>query len=133
MTTTTTRLPSPKLVLGAADHLQLVELANAGLDSNPQVAEELLDELERAEIRSDEAVPADTVRMGSRVTYSSGDGAEREVTLVYPADADIAEGRISVLTPVGTALIGLRTGQSMDWTTRDGRRQVLTVLDVRQD
>jgi regulator of nucleoside diphosphate kinase len=52
------------------------------------------------------------------------------VTLVYPAEADIAEGRISVLTPVGTALIGLRAGQSITWRTRDGRKQVLTVLRV---
>jgi regulator of nucleoside diphosphate kinase len=44
--------------------------------------------------------------------------------------ANIAEGRISVLTPVGTALLGLTAGQSISWLTRDGRRQTLTVLSV---
>ena len=56
---------------------------------------------------------------------------ERDVTLTYPADADIAERRISILTPVGTALIGLRAGQSISFRTRDGRPQMLTVLSVR--
>jgi regulator of nucleoside diphosphate kinase len=53
------------------------------------------------------------------------------VTLVFPAEADIAEGKISVLTPVGAALIGLTEGQSIMWTTRDGRDQELTILSVK--
>jgi len=70
------------------------------------------------------------VRMGSTVTYRPDNGAERTVQLVYPADADIAQGKISVLTPVGTALIGLDIGQSITWEARDGRKHVLTVLAV---
>jgi regulator of nucleoside diphosphate kinase len=134
MTTDTTHAPhlTPKIVLGAAEHQQLVELATAGLDRNPEIAEELLSELDRASVISDDAVPEDVVRMGSRARYRADGSAEREVTLVYPAEADIDEGKISVMTPVGTALIGLRKGQSIDWLTRDGRQQVLTVLDVRQ-
>ena len=54
------------------------------------------------------------------------------MTLVYPVDADIAEGRISVMTPVGTALIGLRIGQSITWRDRANKRHMLTVLDVVQ-
>ncbi|WP_407649143.1 GreA/GreB family elongation factor [Devosia algicola] len=50
--------------------------------------------------------------------------------MVYPVQADISRGRVSVLTPVGAALIGLRTGQSITWETRDGRNNVLTVLSV---
>jgi regulator of nucleoside diphosphate kinase len=55
---------------------------------------------------------------------------ERTVLLVYPADADIATARVSVLTPIGAALIGLRVGQSISFRTRDGRPQMLTVLRV---
>jgi len=123
---------TPKLVLGAADHQQLTELATAGLDRNPDVAEELLGELDRASVVSDDEMPEDVVRMGSRLRYRADGSAEREVTLVYPAEVNIDEGKISVMTPVGTALIGLRSGQSIDWLTRDGRQQVLTVLDVHQ-
>jgi regulator of nucleoside diphosphate kinase len=114
----------PDIVLGLADHRKLIELAMAG-----DGRDELLDELERARVLPETALPEDVVAMGSRVRYRTGDD-EHEVSLVYPAEADIAAGRISVLTPVGTALIGLRQGQSITWRTRDGRQQALTVLAV---
>jgi regulator of nucleoside diphosphate kinase len=49
-------------------------------------------------------------------------GADRTVELVYPRDADISAGRVSILTPVGAGVIGLRTGQSILWPDRDGPR-----------
>ena len=70
--------------------------------------------------------------MGSSVHYRTDSGQEPVVTLVYPIDADIAQGRISVLTPVGTALIGLRVGQSITWRDRAHKRHMLTVLAVTQ-
>ena len=70
--------------------------------------------------------------MGSIVAFDPDAGAARKVTLVYPEDADIAEGRISVLTPIGTALLGLRPGQSITWQARDGRSHELTIVSVRQ-
>jgi regulator of nucleoside diphosphate kinase len=54
----------------------------------------------------------------------------RRVTVVYPLEDDIAPGNISLLAPIGTALIGLSQGQSIDWTARDGRRHRLTVVSV---
>jgi regulator of nucleoside diphosphate kinase len=122
---------SPPISIGRDEHRQLTVLALAGIGHHPDVADDLLHELDRARIVPDPAVPRDIVRMGSRVHYRSGDD-ERVVTLVYPAEADIARQRISVLTPVGAALIGLRTGQSISTMTRDGRKQVLTVLAVSQ-
>jgi regulator of nucleoside diphosphate kinase len=68
--------------------------------------------------------------MGSTVQFKSDDGQQRRVILVFPGEADISQGKISVLTPVGAALIGLSEGQSIMWTTRDGRDQQLTVLAV---
>lgn len=121
---------SPDIVLGASDHRQLLVLAMAGTGHSADVADDLLYELERARVVPDSQLPGNIVGMGSHVRYRTWDGVEREVTLVYPARANIAEGRISVLTPVGTALLGLSTGQSISWMTRDGRRQTLTVLSV---
>jgi regulator of nucleoside diphosphate kinase len=59
-------------------------------------------------------------------------GKVQTVTLVYPEDADISKGRISVLTPIGTALIGVRAGDSISWETRTGDLRRLTVLQVRE-
>lgn len=119
---------SPKIVVSASDHSVLIGLAMAGAGDPGDEANGLMQELERAVVVPDAKLPADAVRMGSRVRYRTNGGAEREVTLVYPKDADIGEGRISVLTPVGTALVGLRVGQSITWETRNGRKQVMTVL-----
>ena len=123
---------NPEIVLGAADHRQLNILAMAGLTHTPDQSDDLLYELERARVVDDTDIPGDIVRMGSTVLYRTDAGQEQRVTLVYPVDADIAQGRISVLTPVGTALIGLRVGQSITWRDRAHKRHVLTVLAVEQ-
>lgn len=60
-------------------------------------------------------------------------GADRKVELVYPRDADISAGRVSILTPVGAGVIGLRTGQSILWPDRDGRERKLTIVKVLQN
>lgn len=121
---------SPDIVLGKEDHRQLIVLAMAGIGHSAEDADGLLYELERAKVMPDASVPSDVVRMGSRVRFRTDGGNERAVELVYPEHADIGTGKISVLTPIGTALIGLRNGQSITWLTRDGRKQVLTVLSV---
>lgn len=127
--TTTPLWLSPRIVLSQSDHRQLSVLALAGSGHSADIADDLLHELDRASVVEDGTLPDDVVRMGSRVRFRTGRD-ERNVVLVYPAEADIAAGRISVLTPVGTALIGLRAGQSITFRTRDGRPQMLTVLRV---
>jgi regulator of nucleoside diphosphate kinase len=121
----------PDIVVGGTDHARLTSLANAALDTVPDTAEELLSELERARVVADEAVPRDVVRMGSMVEFES-EGDRKRVTLVFPPDADIAAGKVSVLTPVGAALIGLAKGQSIAWTARDGSSHALTIRAVEQ-
>lgn len=118
----------PAILVGADDQQRLTMLALDALQRVPDVATELLAEMERAQVVN--AVPASVVQMGSRVTFVADDGRERSVVLVYPGQADIGVGRISILTPIGTALIGLSEGQSITWTTRDGRRRRLTVQRV---
>jgi regulator of nucleoside diphosphate kinase len=120
----------PKIVIGDVDHERLTSLATGALDRMPEVADILLSELERAKVVK--AVPVDTIQMGSTIEYRPDDGQQRKVTLVFPGEADIAEGKVSILTPIGTALIGLSQGQSIDWTARDGRRHRLTIISVKQ-
>ncbi|WP_020698750.1 nucleoside diphosphate kinase regulator [Reyranella massiliensis] len=121
----------PNIVVSAADYERLTDLATASLERLPEVAEELLNEMERAKIVKDGSVPDDVVRMGSTVTFRSHDGRERTETLVYPVDEDSNAHKISVMTPVGAALIGLAEGQSISWTARDGRKHELTVVTVK--
>ena len=120
----------PQIVVSAADYERLTDLANASLERLPAVAQELLDEMERAKVVDAAAVPADVVRMGSTATFTSDDGHTRTLKLVYPVDESLDDHRISVLTPVGAALIGLAVGQSISWTARDGKHHRLTVTKV---
>ena len=121
----------PQIIVSNADYERLTDLANASLHRLPEVAQELLAEMDRAQVVDAAAVPADVVRMGSTVTFKSDDGHTRTLTLVYPADESLDQHRISVMTPVGAALIGLAEGQSISWTARDGRRHELTVMKVK--
>lgn len=129
MTKPSRRQRLPALVLNRADHERLTGLATAALDRIPDVAEELLSELDRARLVSPDRTPANSVQMGATVTYRSADST-RTVRLVYPEEADIADGKVSVMTPIGAALIGLSENQSMSWTARDGRRHQLEIVAV---
>lgn len=122
----------PRIVLSEDDHRKLIALALAGSGHGSDAADDLLYEIERARVVPTPKLGSSVVRMGSTVTYRPDNGTERTVQLVYPADADIAQGKISVLTPVGTALIGLDLGQSITWEARGGQKHVLTVLSVEQ-
>lgn len=122
----------PGIIVSDSDQRRLTTLATAALDRTPEVAEELLNEMERAEVVPALSVPPTTVQMGSTVLYKADDGRERRVSLVFPGQADIAEGKISILTPIGTALIGLSEGQSISWMTRDGHRRSMTVIKVEE-
>lgn len=126
------RTLKPTVTLAQSEHAQLLVLAARGGGALAAAAESLMNELERARVVPDATLPADVVRMGSRVQYRTDRDEILDVTLVYPQEADIAAGRVSVLTPVGAALIGLRTGQSITWESRDARKHVLTVTSVIQ-
>ena len=88
-------------------------------------------ELARAVVVPRGDIPHDVVTMNSRVLFENETtGQRREVTLVYPGDADIDTGKISILVPVGTALLGLRVGQSIDWDLPSGEKHRYRVIDV---
>lgn len=91
----------------------------------------LASELERAEVVDSRDVPPDVVTMNSRVLFEDvASGKTTEVTIVFPHDADVQRGRISVLAPVGTALLGLAEDDSIVWPFPDGSSRCLRVVAV---
>lgn len=104
------------------------------IDKYDTPASEALDnELGRAKIVDDMKLPENVVAMDSRVTFIDLDTAEEStVTLVYPTNADIQQMKISILSPVGTALIGLAVGSKIDWPLPNGKIRHLQVVDVMQ-
>jgi regulator of nucleoside diphosphate kinase len=128
------RAELPPISLSAADHDRLSYLADVGANKFPQAADFLAREVARAEILPPGQPVSGLVTMGSIVDFRDDTtGQERRVTLVYPHEADVSEGKISVLTPVGAALIGLSVSQSIEWQTPSGGWRSLTVLKVQNE
>lgn len=123
----------PNIVVSEVDYERLMGLANNVSERLEEIAEELMAELDRAKVVPAKRLPQDVIHMGSTVEFRSKDGQDRRVTLVYPGEADIAQGKISILTPIGTALIGLAPGQSISWTARDGKQHELNVVSVSNE
>jgi RNA polymerase sigma-70 factor, ECF subfamily len=121
----------PCITLTALDHERLSGLARAAMTTMPDVASSLADELERAHVLPMDRQLENIVCMGCGVQFRDEmTGCLKRVTLVYPSEADIALSKISVLTPIGTALIGLGVGKSITWKTRTGAVKRLTVIQV---
>lgn len=98
---------------------------------NAEAAEALESELAAAEVVAPEKIPADVVTMNSKVRFADEEsGQQREITLVFPKDADPAQQKVSILAPVGAALIGLSVGQSVDWPMPGGRVRRLKIVEV---
>lgn len=117
------------VLVGKGDYARLSTLLTR---SDPQSTRLLFDELDAATILPDAELPADVVVMGSVVSFRDTDsGEESTVELVYPPEADPARRRVSVLAPVGAALIGLRVGEHITWPVPNGRDRHLMVMSVR--
>ena len=94
--------------------------------------EALQAELARAEIVEPDQMPGDVITMNSTARFRDEDsGDERELTLVYPKDADGSPGKVSILAPVGSALLGLRIGATIEWPVPGGRTIRLRVLSIQ--
>lgn len=132
MTTATSTQQDPPIVLDAAWSDRLEDLAAIAIEQGlEEVGDRLMTEVARATVLPSDEMPADVVNIGSEVRYRDEvTGREQTVTLVLPADVDIDDGRISVLTPIGAALIGLSSGAGIGWDTREGEERRLTVLGV---
>jgi regulator of nucleoside diphosphate kinase len=122
---------NPPVVLDASRIGRLQALAAAAIARSPDIADRLMQEIERATVVPAPDMPPNVVNIGSQVTFRDVEtGQEQAVILVLPPYADIAEGRVSVVTPIGVALIGLAEGASIDWQTRSGETRRLTVTRV---
>lgn len=123
----------PQTHLLASESDLVADLALQVEHRQPVVAAMLLEEIERAELHEPQTLPADAVRLHSDVSFvDEKTGQLRKVQLVLPAGANIAEGRISILTPMGAALYGLRTGDSIDWPDLDGNQRRIRIAAVTQ-
>jgi regulator of nucleoside diphosphate kinase len=128
------RLKKPCIAIHEKDFASLARLAELATKSMPDVGGYLEQELERARIVSGRSASTRIVGMGSKVEYrDEATGKIHVVTLVYPADSDIEQGLVSVLTPIGAALIGLSQGQSIHWNTRSGECRRLSVISVSNE
>ncbi|MBR1122859.1 nucleoside diphosphate kinase regulator [Bradyrhizobium lablabi] len=121
----------PDIRVTESDSRRLSSLANSSMELFPRVAHFLAREIERASVVADEKELRGVVRMGSKVAYRDDEtGIAREVVLVYPHEANIELSRISILTPVGAALIGLSAGQRIEFQTPGSGTRSVTVLAV---
>jgi regulator of nucleoside diphosphate kinase len=122
----------PPIKIGSRDFARIEQLIESPAWRDQPAARALLDELQRAEVLAPEQMPADVVTMNSTVAcVDENTGAELQLTLSYPHEASANEGRVSVLAPAGSALIGLSVGQHIDWPRPDGRPLRLRVTELR--
>jgi regulator of nucleoside diphosphate kinase len=121
----------PPIVITTDEARRLNELANSNMTLFPREAFFLAREMNRANVVRDDADLRGVIHMGSQVRYCDDrTGEVRDVVLVYPHEAQIALKRLSVLTPVGAALIGLSVGQTIEFQTPAHQTRSLTILGV---
>lgn len=103
----------------------LIQFAQENWDKRvEQYLEKLNDELDRAEIVRPEDVPTDVITMNSTFSLHDLDSGEDAVyTLVFPANADSVKNKISILAPVGTAVLGYRVGDTVEWEVPAGLKR----------
>ena len=121
----------PPIAIDANHFARLSALSSLTSGRMTEVCEYLREELDRAHVLPTEKLRPDIVSLGSQVEFRDEQtGKIQEIILVYPHDADITRRRVSVLTPVGAALLGLSINQAISFRTRIGERRELTVLKV---
>lgn len=111
----------PRIVLSSVDAERLENLIDSLTDEIFPGKKNLEDELARADVVDPKEIPATVVTMNSTVRFKVEPLADEFLlTLVYPKDSDAANGKISILTPVGSALLGLSQGDEIEWPKPDG-------------
>lgn len=122
----------PPITVSSLDLARLEAMLESPALRQLPAAHALGDELARANVVAPGDMPADVVSMDSVVTcLDENSGESRLLTLVYPQDADADQGKVSVLAPVGSALLGLSVGQHIDWPAPGGRTLRLKVTGIQ--
>ena len=120
---------SRRIIITEQDMQKLKKLVDAEVDdakNKPHVLD-LDNELKRAEIVSKNEIPDDIITMNSSVLLSL-DGMDETITLVYPHEADVDNNMLSVLSPIGTAIIGFREGDVVEWAVPSG----ITIINIKK-
>ena len=121
----------PEITVTAQDVLRLARLVDDLFHIRDRRVAFLARELDRAAVVDSAEIPGGVVTMRSFVEFRSGESGRRHrAQLVYPAEASVSEDKLSVLTPIGTALLGLSEGQSMPYEAEDGSVRRLSVNRV---
>lgn len=119
----------PAIIINDLDAERLDRLLEQPQYATLPVAQALNAELDRAEMCSPENIPADVVTMNSRVKFRDLTSGEEHVrTLVYPANLTDSDNHLSVMAPVGAALLGLRVGDTINWILPNGNQTNLEVM-----
>lgn len=123
-----TKLPE-KIYITERDQERLERMVTSA-GNTPNIMR-LREELDRAIVVSSEEIPPNVVTMNSRVLFKELEtGEESEITLVYPSDADVDRQRISILAPVGAALLGLSVGDDIQWPLPSGKTRTFKIISV---
>lgn len=124
----------PEIIVSAEDLERLEGLLSRPPTRNRSDLDGLRAELERARIVESDELPADVIALNRRARFrEEHSGREYELTLAWPHEADAADGRVSIFSPAGSALLGLSAGQVIDWRTPDGHPIQLRVLEILPD
>lgn len=118
-----------KIIMTSQDLDRLEALLDTLPEDSPG-KDDLQKELDRAEVVPPQQIPDDVVTMNSKVLFSVDSGGEFCLTLVYPKDIDGSADRISVLAPVGSALLGLSTGERIEWPRPGGGMMKLQIKEL---
>jgi len=126
-----TRGKRPEITVSTADLDRLEGLLGELRAGAPEIADGLRSELDRARIVEPDEVPKDVVTMNSTVRFVDEEsGKEFERTLCYPGEATGGVDKVSILAPLGSALLGLSVGQRIDWPVPGGRTAHIRILEV---
>ena len=120
----------PKIILSSLDVERLEKLLDALPRGTIPGQAELRAELDRGDVVAPREVPSDVVTMNSTVRFVFESGKEFSMTLVYPEHVDGDASRISILAPVGSALLGMTVGEHIEWPRPGGGQMKLTVKEV---
>ncbi|MEO6104538.1 MAG: nucleoside diphosphate kinase regulator [Pseudoxanthomonas sp.] len=123
---------APPIIVSSRDFNRLEQLLDSPALRRHPAAVALTEELNRAEVVPVEKIPEGVVTMHSTVECEDEVSGDRHtLTLVYPNEANVGTGHVSIMAPVGSALLGLSLGQSIDWAAPDGRKLRLRVIAVQ--
>ena len=111
------------------DYVRLSSLIAAAGDNSPAV-ERLEEALDQADQVPSPEIPANVITMHTRVKVEESNGDVQSMTLCYPKEADVGQGMVSVLSPIGASLLGIKVPGKISWTSPDGAVRSLKIVEI---